>query len=84
MYTVLVDAVDLESVDSVTDLYELPKQYIEEGVSRSTRIAMVMPRSETARKFIRFYENVCVNRGWTVQSFETRGEAEKWLASKQP
>jgi hypothetical protein len=83
-YHVMVDAKNLESVNSVTDLYELPKQYIEQGASRSTRIALVMPESETARKFIRFYENVCINRGWTVRSFETHGEAEKWLSLERP
>ena len=83
-YNILVDAFRLESVDSVTDLYELPKQYSEQGVSRATRIALVLPELEKARKFVRFYENVCMNRGWTVRSFETQGEAEKWLSSSQP
>jgi len=83
-YRVMVDAKKLESVNSVTDLYDLPKQYVEQGASRSTRIALVMPESEAARKFIRFYENVCINRGWTVKSFESHGEAEKWLVSERP
>lgn len=83
-YRVMVDAKNLESVNSVTDLYGLPKQYVEQGASHSTRIALVMPESESARKFVRFYENVCINRGWTVRSFESHGEAEKWLSSDQP
>ncbi|MDH5502142.1 MAG: hypothetical protein OEY72_13680 [Gammaproteobacteria bacterium] len=83
-YSILINASQLESVDSVTDLYQMPKQYSELGVSRSTRIALVMPELEKARKFVRFYETVCMNRGWTVRSFETQGEAEMWLASSQP
>ncbi len=84
IYSVLINALDLESVESVTDVYELPKQYVDHGVSRSSRIAMVMPKLESARKISRFYENVCINRGWTVRSFETKGEAERWLESKRP
>jgi hypothetical protein len=84
IYSVFINALSLESVESVTDLYDLPKQYVEQGVSRSTRIAITMPALEKARKFIRFYENVCINRGWTVGTFETRGEAEKWLGSNRP
>jgi hypothetical protein len=80
IYSVFINAGDLEFIESVTDIYDLPKQYVELGVSRSTRIAITMPKLESARSFIRFYENVCINRGWIVRTFETQGEAEKWLS----
>ncbi len=83
VHAVLIDATDLESVASITDVYDLPRQYDNSGGSRSTRIALVSPRLPAAEKVTQFYDNVCNNRGWRVQPFDTRDEAVEWLTSNE-
>lgn len=81
VYACLIDAIDLVSISSITDLYDLPDQYQDGGLSRLIRIAWVSPKLPAAREAMQFYDNVCNNRGWTVQPFETRDEAVEWLPS---
>ena len=80
---VLIDTSNLESVESLTDFYDLPKQYEEGGASRAIRIALVMPETSAAREAAKFYENVCINRGWAVLPFERRDEAIEWLMANK-
>lgn len=82
-YAVLIDATDLESVATVTGVYDLPRQYDEGGFKKETRIALVWPRLPAAKEAAQFYDNVCSNRGWTVQPFDTRDEAVAWLMSNE-
>ena len=77
---VLIDTTELESFANFFDVYDRPKHYAEANVSRSLRVAVVSPRSTRAQEFIRFYDNVCNNRGWTVKQFQSRDEAVEWLA----
>ena len=79
----LIDASNLESVESVVDLYDLPDQYDDSGLSRAARIALVMPETTAAREAAKFYDNVCNNRGWEVRSFEKLGEANEWLTANE-
>ncbi len=76
----LVDIRELEFTGSLVGLLELPeKQYKEEGLNRQSKIALIQPKSEKARKEAKFYENASVNRFWTVRTFITRDEAIEWL-----
>ena len=78
---ILIDATDLESVASITDVFDLPGQYDDGELSRSTRFAVVRPKLRAARGLAQFYDNVCNNRGWRVNQFDTRDEAVEWLTS---
>jgi hypothetical protein len=61
-------------------LLNLPaKQYQAEGADRGSRVALLLPKSAKDRDLARFYETVCLNRGWLVQSFDDRDEARRWL-----
>ena len=80
---VLIDTLNLESVESLIDLYDLPKQYDEGGARRTVHIALVMPATSAARDAMQFYENVCVNRGWVVLPFERHDEATEWLLANK-
>lgn len=82
-YAVLVDSIDLESVEHLTDVYDLPRHYEKAGVSHLTHIAVVLPRLRETRVISRFYDNVCNNRGWRVQPFETRDKAVAWLTASE-
>ena len=61
-------------------LLNLPaKQYPAEGVDRGSRLALLPPAAAKDRDLARFYETVCLNRGWLVQLFDDRDEARRWL-----
>ena len=80
---VLIDTSNLKSVESLTELYDLPRQYDEGGVSRAIRIALVMPETSAARDAGNFYDNVCHNNGWEVRPFERLHEANEWLMASK-
>lgn len=65
---------------SILDLLNLPaRQYVEESMSRRIRVAVVSPRMPEAQEKVRFYETVCLNRGWKVRLFKSRDDAIEWL-----
>jgi hypothetical protein len=78
---VLIDASEVESVEHLIDFFDQPRRYDEGGVSRSIHIGLVMAKKIDAQEAIRFYDNVCFNRGWAIQQFETRDAALEWLTS---
>ena len=80
---ILVDAAELESVDSITDVFSLPAQYRDGELRSTTCIAVVRPKRQAARMAAQFYEDVCYNRGWGVKQFDTRDEAVEWLTSNE-
>ena len=76
----LISTADMKLGASLIDIYTLPsEQYIEEEADRFGRVAVVPSDSPEVREAARFYETVCINRGWMVQVFEDRGEAVAWL-----
>jgi hypothetical protein len=79
--SILIDAAHLESAEYFLGVFDLPQQYAEGGLSRQACIALVMPKKTVARKIAQFYDDVCVNRGWTVKPFETRDAAVEWLTT---
>lgn len=77
--TALISVSEESQSAPAVDIYNLPDQYEKEGVSRDIRLAFILPRKPDLRETVRFYEDVCVNRGWRVQTFESREEALAWL-----
>ena len=75
----LVDASNQEQAGTVTDIYELPRQYTEESVDRLGYLAYVRPILPDLQKLAQFFENVCVNRGWRMESFTNYRDAIGWL-----
>ena len=75
----LIDASEQVRTGSIVDLVELPQQYTDQGLSRNVRIALVIPRAKELHDIADFYETVCINRGWQVQTFPSRDEAIAWL-----
>lgn len=77
---VLIDTTRLEVAPQFFDIYNLPAyQYVEEGLSHKTRLALITPESTKVSEATQFYETACVNRGWLVRSFSARDEALEWL-----
>lgn len=80
---ILIDALKATSVSSFEDVYDIPGRYQEGGLSRSSRLALVLPELRSVREIAKFYDNVCNNRGWLVQPFATRDEAVAWLTNDE-
>ena len=75
-----VDASEVELAVSIFDLLDLPnRQYVEEGMNRSIRVAVVPPKLPKDREAAQFYETASLNRGWHVRLFPSRDDAIKWL-----
>ena len=81
---VLIDVEHMEAVENFMDVYGLPDQYAEGGLSRNVRLAVVKPIKSDALKVAQFFEDVCINRGWMVRQVATRGAAIEWLTSIEP
>ncbi len=75
----LVDASNHEQAGTVTEVFDLPQQFVEEDVNHQSRVAYVKPISPDLQELAQFFETVCVNRGWHVQSFTNRRDAIGWL-----
>lgn len=80
----LIDALNLASLSSAVDVYDIPDRYQKGGLSRSSRFALVLPEVRSAHEIATFYDNVCNNRGWSVQPFETRNDGIAWLTGQEP
>ena len=76
----LIDADSWALDASTSDIYKLPAEtYGKEKVDPRTRIAILMPRHESARRGALFYEDACRNRGWNARVFDDRAAAVEWL-----
>ncbi len=77
---ILIDITEMEWAASTTDVYDLPvNQYIAENFDRRSRLALVLSKLTKEKEVGLFYETVCTNYGWHVQSFPNRDEAIEWL-----
>jgi hypothetical protein len=74
--------VDCTAIITQADLYEIfnsPRVYEEMAAPRTNRVALLAPEDQHSREDIKFYETVCVNRGWLVRIFAQRSDAVHWL-----
>jgi len=80
---ILVDDQRAQNMASTLELFAMPAMYEELGAPRSARVAIVMPHNSPSAADIRFYETVCVNRGFNVKIFSTEPTALEWLLGKK-
>lgn len=80
-FLVYADAWDFHA--SLVDIYEIPDtQYGKEKLNTRSSIAIVLPTSVSAQEAARFYETVCLNRGWNAKICSDRQSAMDWLVGK--
>jgi len=77
----LVDNTQIAPSISTLDLYSYPDIYEKLDIPKTIRVAVILPEDTVTRGNIRFWETVCINRGWTVKIFNTKNEAIDWLLS---
>ena len=76
----IVDADGWEVIASFFDIYDIAdKQYLNEGLDKQSRIAVILPTSLSSQAAAGFYETVCVNRGWNARVHPDRQSALEWL-----
>ena len=84
MRNILSDFTGVARIDvSTLGVFQLPKEYKALGLRGWFREAIVSPRDSMVRETVVFYETVCVNRGYSVRTFERRAQALDWLASTE-
>lgn len=77
----LIDGRDLIAPRSATvAVYDIPTRiYVEQNAPRETRIAVVKPTAPESQWINQFYEDLCVNRGWSVYLTDDVTAALQWL-----
>jgi hypothetical protein len=76
----LVDTTEMVAAVPAIAVYHLAHtQYPAAHLDRSSCLALVLPATAKERDLARFYETVCLNRGWRVQLFENGEDARRWL-----
>ena len=77
----MLDLTNYQSSLSPIDILGSVSSYSDKTSMRIC-IAVVAPTSEKARQDSRFYETVCLNRGWNARVFAERQEAVDWLVNR--
>jgi hypothetical protein len=75
----LSDNILLENKAKTFEIYELPKIYDELGASRNNKLAVLIRKGGHTTKDARFFETICLNRGWNVRLFTSYDDAKAWL-----
>ena len=75
----LVDCTLMTFQSQTMPLYETTAFYDEIGAPKENKIALVVPAGAKIEADLRFYETVCVNRGWQVKIYSDRESAMHWL-----
>ena len=75
---VLIDHRNLSGViGSTMDIYNRPKALKDSGAEFGSKIAEIIKPEHV--KLFRFFETVCVNRGFQVSIFQDKEKALSWL-----
>ena len=79
----LLDASKMIAPRSATmDVFKIPTiVYQEKEVDRATRIGVVAPTDRDSGWIVRFYEDLCYTRGWSIKICRDRQNAIDWLTS---
>jgi len=83
-YRFLVDACKMDQSLAVHEIYDFPRFYASLGIPHRARIAVVPPPSTTRPDNFHFYETVCRNAGFMVESFAGVQAAREWLSNRRP
>lgn len=82
----IIDATDMDAPESTTTaVHDIPTRvYSEKNFNRRCHIAVITPVRPESRWITQFYEDICVNRGWRVETFSSSDDAVNWLQRSTP
>ena len=77
----IINVRDMTAPRSTTSaIYNIPAQvYSQKGMSRLSSIALIEPLASESKWAVSFFEDLCINRGWRVETFVDRDSAIQWL-----
>jgi len=75
----LVDCTSMIIQSQTMDIYKTSAFYDEICAPRENKIALVVPAGTKTEVDLRFYETVCINRGWQVKMFADKESAMQWF-----
>ncbi len=79
VHAILVDARRMTVAALTTELYRMPEVFVEQGLSRRYRVAIVVPEDPEEKERFAFIETVFVNRGFPLRLFAESAAALAWL-----
>jgi hypothetical protein len=79
-FTEWIDAI---STLSTTEIFAIPSEWEDSKMNKGSVLALVVQKDDRSQKDAKFYENICVNRGWRVRVFTQRNDAIQWLEDQQ-
>lgn len=82
-YNFLIDLTQMESAVATYEIYNLPRLYESLGVPHTARLAVVAPTISKTKEDVRFYETVCRNSGFIIETIDEIESATQWLAEKR-
>jgi hypothetical protein len=77
----LIDLRYLDNRANLEHIYELPRAYHVLEVPGTVQIAILTTEGHKDERTVRFYETVCINRGWWAKIFFDEGKALKWMGA---
>jgi hypothetical protein len=79
VFRILSDNTEMNADIGTMDIYEFPKLYRELGLSFKCKIALLISTEEPEIDDFKFYETVCLNRGYRSRIFFLYEDALEWL-----
>ena len=79
VFHILSDDTEMHASIGTVDIYEFPNLYREAGLPMSSRIAVLVSTEDTGIDDFKFYETVCLNRGYQSRIFFRYEDALEWL-----
>jgi hypothetical protein len=79
----LTDFSNVEVNANMLEIFKFPGMYEQSGMSKLSKIAVVVSKKELKTEKMSFYDDICVNRGWQIKIFLQKDLALEWLASKE-
>jgi hypothetical protein len=74
-----LDTSNLGASIKATEILSFPDLWESLGTPRTYKLAVLIPKDESLHEDIKFFENVCRNRGWQTKLFVKKEAAIEWL-----
>ena len=82
-YLILTDFSNVGVDAKITDIYQFPEIYEQFGLTKMSKIAVLVSAKEVSTEQLTFYENICINRGWQIKIFLKKESALEWLEKNE-
>jgi len=78
----LTDFSHVKVQTSMMEVFQFPEIYEQLGMNQMSKIAVLVSETELKTEELKFYETICLNRGWQIKIFLQKEPAIEWLVKK--